>query len=59
MIIQGGNKAKILYLTNLPSPHIVNFLNELRKVCDLTAVFEKATLPERDNSWKKYRFRII
>jgi glycosyltransferase involved in cell wall biosynthesis len=50
------NKLKILYLTNVPSPYIVCFLNELGKFCDLTAVFEKSASTERDNSWNKCQF---
>ena len=34
----------------------MNFVNELSKLCDLTAIFEKSTSTEGDNSWNKYRF---
>lgn len=47
---------KILYLTNIPSPYIVDFLNELGKFCELTVIFERSTSAERDKSWENYRF---
>lgn len=47
---------KVLYLTNIPSPYMVDFLNELGKKCELTAVFERESSGVRDKSWKKYRF---
>ncbi len=47
---------KILYIVNLPAPYMVNFLNELGKLSDLTAVFEKSDSSERDKSWQKYNF---
>lgn len=48
--------AKILFLTNVPSPYRVEFFNELGKYCDLTVVFEKRTSDERDSSWQNYSF---
>lgn len=48
---------KILFLTNIPSPYMVDFLNELGKKCDLTAVFERESSGVRDKSWKKYQFK--
>lgn len=48
---------KILYLTNIPSPYIVDFLNELGKFCELTVIFERKTSAERDKSWENYRFK--
>lgn len=47
---------KVLFLTNIPSPYMVDFLNELGKKCDLTAVFERESSGVRDKSWKKYQF---
>lgn len=48
---------KILYLTNVPSPYMVNYFNELGKFCELTVLFDKSTSTERDNSWKEYNFK--
>jgi len=47
---------KILYITNIPSPYMVNFLNELGERSHLTCIFEKAKSDERDESWQKYTF---
>lgn len=47
---------KILYLTNIPSPYMVDYLNELGKSCDLTAIFERSSQGDRDSSWKDYKF---
>lgn len=47
---------KVLYLTNIPSPYIVDFLNELGKLCNLTAVFERNDSLERDESWRHFWF---
>lgn len=48
---------KILYLSNIPSPYVVDFLNELGKQCELTAVFERQQSSERNESWKNYKFK--
>ena len=47
---------KLLFLTNIPSPYMVDFLNELGKHCDLTAIFERSGSNVRDRSWKNFRF---
>ncbi|MDD2496429.1 MAG: glycosyltransferase family 4 protein [Tissierellia bacterium] len=47
---------KILYLTNIPSPYIVNYFNELGKLCDLTVVFEKKSSTERNGRWDNFKF---
>lgn len=47
---------KILYLTNIPSPYIVNYFNELGKLCDLTVVFEKKSSSERNGRWDNFKF---
>lgn len=49
-------KLKILYITNLPSPYVVDYLNELGKICELTAVFECSKSTERDKSWQNFKF---
>ena len=43
---------KVLYVTNLPSPYKVDFLNELGKKVDLTVVFERQTASNRNKEWK-------
>ncbi|MCA1031318.1 glycosyltransferase [Bacillus timonensis] len=47
---------KLLFLTNIPSPYMVNFFNELGKLCKLTVLFEKHSSSERDNSWTEFNF---
>ncbi len=46
-------KIKVLFLTNIPSPYMVGYLNELGKYVDLTVVFEKACDSSRPDSWQK------
>lgn len=48
---------KVLYLSNIPSPYRVDYFNELGKFCDLTVLFEAESSTERDEEWKKYRFK--
>ena len=50
---------KILYLTNIPSPYMVDFLNELGKRSELTAVFERGGSGVRDRSWDNYSFETF
>lgn len=45
------NKKKILFVSNVPSPYTIEYLNELGKYADVTGVFERATSSERDASW--------
>jgi glycosyltransferase involved in cell wall biosynthesis len=47
---------RLLFLSNVPSPYMVDFFNELGKLCDLTVVFEKKTSTERDKSWEDFKF---
>ena len=42
----------ILFISNVPSPYNVEYLNELGRLTDVTAVFERASSGERDKSWK-------
>lgn len=42
---------KVLFLTNIPSPYMVGYLNELGKKCNLTVVFEKDRDNTRPDSW--------
>ncbi len=55
--MKSGNprKLKILVLTNIPSPYMVDYLNELGKYSDLTAVFERGSSAVRDNSWNGWK----
>lgn len=46
-----GNKMKVLFLTNIPSPYRVDFFNELGKYCDLTVLYERKTASNRDKKW--------
>ena len=45
---------KVFYYCNFPSPYYIGFLNELGKLCELTAVFERGYSSERDSSWKQF-----
>lgn len=57
------SKIKVLFLTNMPSPYVISYLNELDKYCEVTAVFEKGVDITRPKSWKnsvkKARFNVI
>lgn len=48
---------KLLMLSNIPSPYMVDYLNELGKLCDVTAIFEKDSSAIRDKSWKINNFK--
>lgn len=43
---------KFLFVSNVPSPYNVEYLNELGKKMDVTAVFERGSSAERDSSWQ-------
>ncbi len=43
---------RVLYLTCIPSPYKVEFLNELSKRCDLTVIFERKVASDRSKQWK-------
>ena len=43
---------KVLFLSNIPSPYSVAYVNELGKLADVTAVYEDLSSKERDASWK-------
>lgn len=45
----------VLFVSNVPSPYNVDYLNELGKLREVTAVFERGFSSERDESWKKLR----
>jgi glycosyltransferase involved in cell wall biosynthesis len=46
----------VLFLTNIPSPYMVNFFNEFGKRCNLTVIFERSGQGGRDQNWHQYRF---
>lgn len=43
---------RLAYVTNLPAPYRVAFLNELGRLCDLTVFFERHSASDRDLSWR-------
>lgn len=47
-----GEKMRVLFITNCPSPYRVRFFNELSKYCELTVVFEMEAARNRDSEWK-------
>ena len=51
-----GEKS-VLFISNVPSPYNVEYLNELGKLIRVTAVFERASSGERDKSWKKLNIK--
>jgi glycosyltransferase involved in cell wall biosynthesis len=42
---------KVLYLTNIPSPYMVNFFSLLAKKVTLKVIFERKSSSERNNRW--------
>lgn len=46
-------KKRVLFISNVPSPYSVEYLNELGKLINVTGVFERHTSSERDKSWNK------
>lgn len=55
-ITKDKNTKKVLYLCNIPSPYMVDYLNELGKYCSLTAIFERSKSTERGDRWNNYNF---
>ena len=47
-----GDKMKVLFVTNVPSPYRLDFFNELGKYCDLTVCFERRRASDRDDKWQ-------
>lgn len=43
---------RVLYITNLPAPYKIDFLNELGKYLELTVAFERDSAKDRDPRWK-------
>ena len=50
---------RLLFLSNVPSPYMVDFFNELGKQCELTVIFERKSSSERDKSWGGYQFNYF
>lgn len=48
---------KVLYITYIPSPYRVNFFEKLGEKVSLTVLFECASEPCRDASWKLNEFK--
>lgn len=42
---------KVLFITNLPAPYKIEFLNELGKLVELTVIFERSTASNRNKRW--------
>lgn len=44
---------RVLYVTNIPAPYKVEFLNELAKLCKLHVLFERKNAGDRHSLWGK------
>jgi glycosyltransferase involved in cell wall biosynthesis len=51
------SSRKILFLTNIPSPYMVDFFNLFGEKIELTVVFERGQSAERNTNWRKYQFQ--
>ena len=51
-----NNMKKILFITNVPAPYMVDFFNLLGKKTNLTVIFEKSHSKERNSTWEKHNF---
>lgn len=45
---------KVLFITNLPSPYNLEYLEELGKKCTVKAIFETGQATDRDSSWAQF-----
>lgn len=45
------NKINVLIITNIPSPYMIEYLNNLGKLCTLTAAFELLEAQDRNSLW--------
>ena len=50
---------KVLFISNIPSPNKIDFLNELGKLCELTATFELSKATDRNSAWTADKFRYF
>lgn len=48
---QNKNTLRVLLLTNIPSPYMIDYLNELGKYCILSVIFELQKAVDRTESW--------
>lgn len=46
-----NKRIKVLITTNIPSPYMIDYLNELSMYCDITAVFEMGIAADRNEKW--------
>ena len=46
-------RLNVLFITNIPSPYVIDYLNELSKYCKVTALFETKTAKDREDKWYK------
>ena len=47
----GNKRMSVLITTNIPSPYMIDYLTELSKYCEITAVFEMCAASDRDPQW--------
>lgn len=48
---------KVLFLTNVPSPYLVEFFNLLGQEVDLTVIYERKSASDRHESWSNLEFK--
>lgn len=51
----------VLFTSNIPAPYVIDYLNELSKYCNVTALFELKTALDRDDRWysNNNNFKIV
>lgn len=55
-------KKKLLLLSNIPAPYMIDYLNELANYYEITALFEMMGAKDRDKNWFNdsiYKFNIV
>jgi hypothetical protein len=50
------SKLKLLFFLNIPSPYRVDFLNELSRHYNITAIFERLNVKTREEEWLSNNF---
>jgi glycosyltransferase involved in cell wall biosynthesis len=53
-----NKKTKVAYITNLPAPYVVDYLNLLNLNFDLKVVFERKNSKDRTKNWFKKDFNF-
>lgn len=48
---------KVLFLSNIPSPYLVEFFNLLGQHVELTVLYERKSASDRNDSWTKLEFK--